>query len=135
MGVIHSMRYCKLTAQDGTADAVAAQLAELPGTHTEALPAAALDPPPNPLPNTPVGAADTDGDGSLPEPPDPPPPDPPPDPIVEQVPPVGAALTQLQTAPAEVITASSDAAGQAVITQGTAAWEIDAYVGGLHWQA
>jgi hypothetical protein len=62
---------------------------------------------------------------------DPPPFDPPP-PIVEQVTPVGAALTQLQTALAEVITAFSDAAGQAVITQGTAACEIDAYVTGLH---
>lgn len=135
MGVIHSIRYCKLTAQDGTADAVAAQLAELPGTHAEeALPPAALDPPPGPPPDMPVGAADADEDGSLPEPPDPPPPDPP-DPIVEQVTPVGAALTQLQTALAEVITALRDAAGHAVITQGTAAWEIDAYVVGLHWQA
>jgi hypothetical protein len=114
---------------------VAAQLAKLPGTHAEeALPAAALDPPPDPPPVTPVCAGDTE-EGSLPEPPDPPPPDPPPDPIVEQVAPVGAALTQLQTALAEVITALSDAAGHAVITQGTAAWEIDAYVGGLHWQA
>jgi hypothetical protein len=55
--------------------------------------------------------------------------------IVEQVSPVGAALTQLHTAPAEVITALRDAAGHAVITQGTAASEIDAYVDGLHWQA
>jgi hypothetical protein len=131
MRVNLSIRNCKLTAQDGTADAVAAQLAELPGTQAEE----ALDPPPNPPPGTPVGAADTDGDGPLPEPPDPPPPGPPPAPIVEQVTPVGAALTQLQTALAEVITALSDAAGQAVITQGTAAWEMDAYVEGLHWQA
>jgi hypothetical protein len=55
--------------------------------------------------------------------------------MVEQVTPVGAALTQLQTALADVITALSDAAGHAVITQGTAAWEIDAYVAGLHWHA
>ncbi len=54
---------------------------------------------------------------------------------VKQVRPVGAALTQSQTALAEVITALSDAAGQAVITQGMAAFEIDAYVEGLHWQA
>jgi len=40
--------YLKLTAQDGTADAVAAQLAELPGMHAdEGLPAG-LDPPPPP---------------------------------------------------------------------------------------
>lgn len=58
-----------------------------------------------------------------------------PDPIIEHDTPVGAALTQLQTALAEVITALSDAAGHAVITQGTAALEIDAYVDGLHWQA
>jgi hypothetical protein len=104
---------------------VAAQLAELPGTHAEdTLPAGALDPAPNPPPDPP-----------LPEPALDPPLDPPPDPRVEHVPPVGAALTQLQTALADVITALSDAAGHAVMTQGTAAWEIDAYVGGLHWQA
>lgn len=130
MGAIISIGYFRLTAQDGTADAVSAQLAELPGTQAEdALPPALGTPS-----DTPVGAADTDGDGPLPEPPDPLPPDPP-DPIVEQVTPVGAALTQLQTALAEVITALSDAAGHALITQGTAACEIDAYVEGLHWQA
>ena len=58
-----------------------------------------------------------------------------PDPIVVHDTFVGAALIQLQTALAEVITALSDAAGHAVITQGTAALEMDAYVDGLHWQA
>lgn len=114
-------------------------MAELPGTHAdEALPAE-LDPPPDPPPTMPVGTADTDEEGPFPEPALDPPPDPPPEPplppIVEQVSPVGAALTHLQTALAEVITALSDAAGHAVMTQGTAALEIDAYVDGLHWQA
>lgn len=56
-------------------------------------------------------------------------------PMVVHDTPGGAALTQLHTALAEVITALSDAAGHAVITQGTAALEIEAYVDGLHWQA
>jgi hypothetical protein len=98
--------------------------------------------PPGPLIGT--EEADVVCDAPLPGPPDPlVGPDevvgvgdgPPPPPMVEQVTPVGAALTQLHTAPAEVITALSDAAGQAVMTQGTAAWEIDAYLVGLHWHA
>jgi hypothetical protein len=68
--------------------------------------------PPDPLPTVPVTCA---GLVAGPEPlePDPSP--------AEQVPPLSPELTQLQTAPAEVITALSDAAGHAVMTHGTAA--------------
>jgi hypothetical protein len=116
------------TAQDGTAEAVAAQFAELPGKHvvgaldTPTVDAPILDPPTPDAPTLDALALDAPTLDAT-------------DPIVEHDTPVGAALTQLQTALAEVITALSDAAGHAVITQGTAALEIDAYVDGLHWQA
>ena len=104
---------CGHTAQDGTADAVAAQFAELPWKQVvDALDAPTLDAPtlvgPTLVAPIVMVAHDT---------------------------PVGAALTQLHTAPAEMITELSDAAGHAVITQGTAALEIEAYIDGLHWQA
>lgn len=120
------------TAQDGTADAVAAQFAELAGKQVvDALDAPTVDAPRLDAPtlDAPIDAPTLDAPAL----------DAPtlnaPDLIVEHDTPVGAALTQLQTALAEVITALSDAAGHAVITQGTAALEIDAYVDGLHWQA
>jgi hypothetical protein len=116
------------TAQDGTADAVAAQFAELPGKQV-------VDAPDAPTLGAPTPDAPTFDAPTL----DAPTLDAPtldaPDPIIEHDTSVGAALTQLQTALAEVITALSEAAGHAVITQGTAALEIDAYVDGLHWQA
>ena len=126
------------TAQDGTADAVAAQFAELPGKQVVDAPdAPTLG---APMPDAPTLDAPTLDAPTL----DAPTLDAPtlnaptldaPDPIIEHDTSVGAALTQLHTALAEVITALSEAAGHAVITQGTAALEIDAYVDGLHWQA
>jgi hypothetical protein len=109
------------TAQVGTADAVAAQFA-VPGKQVvdgSTVGGPMLDGPK--LGDTTLDDTTLDGPGLDS-----------PDPMVKHDTPVGAALTQPQTAAAEVITAFNDAAGHAVITQGTAALEIDAYVDGLH---
>jgi hypothetical protein len=117
----------KLTAQVGTAEAAVAQFAELPGTHAEVtllpeVPSPALGllvvvglGPPEPLAD-PLVLAVVIGGG-------------PPEPVEDAVghdPPVAAALTQPHTALADAITAGRDACGQALRTQGRAAWEIAA---------
>jgi hypothetical protein len=89
-------------AQDGIAEAEAAQLGTDPETQDVTGPVVVV--------GFVVGVVIT------------PPPSPPP--MVVQDPPTGAADAQLQTAPADAITAPKVAAGQAAATQGTTAADI-----------
>ena len=54
--------------------------------------------------------------------------------LVPQLPPVGAAAAQAHTEEAPAMTAVSDAAGQAVATQGTRIWDRLDWAAGWHWQ-
>jgi hypothetical protein len=97
----------RLTAQAGTAEAVAAQLGAIPGTQGEVV-APVGDPPPFPPLPPPTGVVVGAGG-------------PPPDPPVGQVPPFTGELAQAHTALAEASTTGTEAAPQAEITHGAAA--------------